>query len=129
MTSRRLTGLGLAAIFATGLLGAAPFAQAQPYGPGDPDYCGAHTSPFDCWNDVGPTTPGEATFINKVQSYHIAGVPTDSTRLLQIARGACQELAGGTDGNYIVADLQESLGGIRESAAGNLLIIAQEYAC
>ncbi|MCT7659141.1 DUF732 domain-containing protein [Mycobacterium deserti] len=68
-------------------------------------------------------------FINKTLSYDIAGIPTDRDRLLQIARGICQSLAGGTSPNFVVQFLAEDLG-ISEGQAGNgLFINAQDMAC
>ena len=58
----------------------------------------------------------------------MAGIPTDRTRLLQIARGICQSLAGGTHPNYIVKWLAEDIGA-SEGQAGQLFIMAQDRAC
>lgn len=110
-----------------GVAAAAP--PAVPPGPSQPGYCGAHTSPWDCWSDVSPERPGETAFINETLSYAIAGLPTDRDRLLQIGRGICQSLAGGTSPNYVVQFLAQDLG-ISESTAGQgLFINAQDMAC
>lgn len=118
-------------VVASALLGSG-FASAQPPtvpGPADPEFCGAHTSPWNCWSDVSPARPGEVAFINRTLSYNIAGIPTDRERLLQIARGICQSLVGGTSSNYVVQFLAEDLG-ISEGQAGNgLFINAQDMAC
>ena len=110
MTSRLIAGSFCAALLAVGLLGtgvASANPPPSPPGPGQPGYCGAHTSPLDCWANTGPMTPVEAAFINKINSYDIAGMPTDSTRLLQIARGTCQMLVGGTTTQYVVEELRQ----------------------
>jgi hypothetical protein len=49
-----------------GVAAAAP--PAVPPGPGEPGYCGAHTSPWNCWSDVSPARPGEVAFINETLS-------------------------------------------------------------
>jgi hypothetical protein len=103
-------------------------ASANPPGPNEPGYCGAHTSPLECWTDTGPATPGENAFINQVLSYQISGVPTERTRLLQIARGTCTMLVGGTSPNYIVSELAQNLGK-SEGVAGQIFIVAQDQAC
>lgn len=98
-------------------------------GPSDPGFdCGAHTSPLDCWSNTGPATPGEIAFVDEVLSYHIEGVPTDRTRLLQIGRGTCTMLNGGTSPNYIVSELAQDLGK-NEGVAGQIFIVAEERAC
>ncbi|WP_156425222.1 DUF732 domain-containing protein [Mycobacterium sp. GA-1285] len=115
------------ALAAGGVAAAAP--PAVPPGPDDPGFCGAHTSSWNCWSDVSPARPGEVAFINETLSYNIAGIPSDRDRLLQIGRGICQSLAGGTSPNYIVKFLAEDLG-ISESKAGQgLFINAQDMAC
>lgn len=107
---------------------ASPNAFAAPPGPGEAGYCGAHTSPLECWTSTGPPTPGENSFINQILSYHIPGAPTDRTRLLQIARGTCTMLIGGTDSGYIVSELAQDLG-LSEGNAGVIFINAQDRAC
>lgn len=97
-------------------------------GPADPGYCGAHTSPWDCWSDVSPARPGEIAFINDRLQYDMAGIPTDQTRLLQIARGICQSVAGGTRSNSIVQWLAEDIG-VSENQAGQLFIMVNDRAC
>src|SRR6185312_5285896 len=87
-----------------------PNASAAPPGPGDAGYCGAHTSPLDCWADTSPMRPGEAAFISRISSYNIPGMPTDSNRLLQIGRGTCQMLAGGVTTEAVVNELANDLG-------------------
>ena len=116
---------GVLAVLGCSLAGAA---AASPPGPGDPGYCGAHTSPWDCWSDVSPARPGEVAFINYRLQYDMAGISTDRTRLLQIARGICQSLAGGTHPKYIVKWLAEDIGA-SEGQAGQLFIMAQDRAC
>ncbi|WP_354562279.1 DUF732 domain-containing protein [Gordonia sp. PvP123] len=96
--------------------------------PGQPGYCGAHTSPWNCWSDVRPARPGEDAFIDQRLRFDMQGVPTDRTRLLQIARGVCQSLSNGTGSNDIVRWLADDLG-IREGQAGQLFIMIQETAC
>ena len=131
MTSRLIAGSFCAALLAVGLLGtgvASANPPPSPPGPGEPGYCGAHTSPLDCWANTGPTTPGEAAFISRVRSYDIPGMPTDSTRLLQIARGTCQMLVGGTTTQYVVEELAQNLGK-SEAGTGQIMIIAMETAC
>lgn len=110
-----------------GVATAAP--PAVPPGPGDVGFCGAHTSPWNCWSDVGPVRPGEAAFINETLRYQISGIPTDRDRLLQIARGICQSLEGGTSPNYIVQFLAEDLGISEDQAGQGLFINAQDMAC
>ena len=56
---------GVLAVLGCSLAGAA---AASPPGPGDPGYCGAHTSPWDCWSDVSPARPGEAEFFKVDES-------------------------------------------------------------
>jgi hypothetical protein len=129
MIARRLGGCALALVLAVMVEGlASPSAFAAPPGPGDPGYCGAHTSPLECWTNTGPATTGENAFIDQILSYRIAGVPTDRTRLLQIARGTCTMLSGGTSPNYIVKELAEDLGK-PEGVAGQIYIVAQDNAC
>lgn len=119
--------LAAAALAGSAVASASP--PAAPPGPGDPGYCGAHTSPWDCWSDVSPARPGETAFIDRTLSYSMAGIPTDRDRLLQIARGICQSLAGGTSPNYVVRFLAQDLG-ISEGQAGNgLFINAEDMAC
>jgi len=107
-----------------GVAAAAP--PAVPPGPGEPGFCGAHTSPWNCWSDVSPARPGEVAFINQTLSYHIAGIPTDRDRLLQIARGMCQSLAGGTSPNSVVQFLAEDLG-ISEDRAMSLALMKSPW--
>lgn len=131
--SHRTLALALASTMAAGaLLAGSGVAVAMPPtvpGPADPGYCGAHTSPWNCWSDVSPARPGETAFINRTLSYNIPGIPTDRDRLLQIGRGICQSLAGGTSSNYVVKFLAQDLG-ISEGKAGNgLFINAQDQAC
>jgi hypothetical protein len=126
---REFSFAGCIAAFALsgGVAVAAP--PAVPPGPGEPDYCGAHTSPWNCWSDVSPARPGEVAFVNQTLSYNIPGIPTNRDRLLQIGRGICQSLAGGTSPNYVVKFLAEDLG-LPEGVAGNgLFINAQDMAC
>ncbi len=107
-------------------------AAAQPPtvpGPADPGFCGAHTSPWDCWSDVSAARPGEIAFINDRLQYDMPGIPTDRTRLLQIARGICLSLEHGTDPNYIVRWLAEDLGVSEGQAGQGLFIGAQDMAC
>lgn len=118
-------GLAAAALFTAGSAGAEP--PVVP-GPADPGYCGAHTSAWDCWSDVSPIRPGEAAFINYRLQYDMAGIPTDRTRLLQIARGICQSLAGGTHPNYLVKWLAQDIGA-SEPQTGQLFIMAKDRAC
>jgi hypothetical protein len=119
--------IATAVLVGGGVAAAAP--PAVPPGPGDPGFCGAHTSPWNCWSDVSPARPGETAFINTTLSYNIAGIPTDRDRLLQIARGICQSLAGGTSSNSVVQFLAQDFG-ISEGKAGNgLFINAQDMAC
>lgn len=123
-----LAGCMTAAAFAgAGISSAAPPSTIP--GPGDPGYCGAHTSAWDCWSDVSPVRPGETAFINQTLSYHLAGIPTDRDRLLQIARGICQSLAGGTSSNYVVKFLVEDLGVTEDQAGQGLFINAHDMAC
>lgn len=123
-----ITGMaGIATIVGGGVAAANP--PAVPPGPGQPGYCGAHTSAWDCWSDVSPVRPGETAFINQTLSYSMAGIPTNRDRLLQIARGICQSLAGGTSPNYIVQFLAEDLGISEDQAGQGLYINAQEMAC
>ena len=98
-------------------------------GPGEPGFCGAHTSGWDCWYDVSPVRPGEVVFINETLTNPRAGIPTDPDRLLQIARGICQSLAGGTSPNYVVKFLAEDLGISEDQAAQGLFINANKMAC
>ena len=126
-----LSSVVLGAVVASVFLGGG-VASAQPPtvpGPADPGYCGAHTSPWNCWSDVSPAQPGEIAFINHRLQYDMPGIPTDRTRLLQIGRGICQSLANGTHPNYIVQWLAEDLG-VNEGQAGQGLFIgAQDMAC
>ncbi|ANY24360.1 hypothetical protein ABID74_002549 [Gordonia terrae] len=75
-----------------------------------------------------PARPGEDAFIDQRLRFDMQGVPTDRTRLLQIARGVCQSLSNGTGSNDIVRWLADDLG-IREGQAGQLFIMIQETAC
>lgn len=134
MVAKHLRKMSLAGVVASvalmvggGVAIAAP--PAVPPGPGDPGYCGAHTSPWNCWYDVSPARPGEVAFINKTLNYNIAGIPTDRDRLLQIARGICQSLAGGTSPNYVVQFLAEDLGISQDTAGQGLFINAQDMVC
>ena len=76
-----LAGGMMAAALAAGGVAAAEPPPTVP-GPADPDFCGAHTSPWDCWSDVSPARPGELAFIDYRLQYDMAGIPTDRTRLL-----------------------------------------------
>jgi hypothetical protein len=121
------SGMAAVSLAMGGVAAAAP--PAVPPSPGEPGYCGAHTSPWDCWSDVSPARPGETAFINKTLGYAIVGIPTDRDRLLQIARGICQSLAGGTSPNYVVQFLAEDLGISEDKAGQGLFINAQDMAC
>lgn len=96
--------------------------------PADEGFCGAHTSPWNCWSDVSPAGPGEIAFINQRLQFDIPGIPTDRTRLLQISRGICQSLNYGTSSNNIVTWLAEDLGA-SEGHTGQVFIMATETAC
>ncbi|TXH13030.1 MAG: DUF732 domain-containing protein [Gammaproteobacteria bacterium] len=129
MLSRNQMG-GRAAIVLTavccGVL--SPQASASPPGPGEPGYCGAHTSPLNCWADTSPIRPGEAAFISRISSYAIPGVPTDSNRLLQIGRGTCQMLTGGVTTEAVVDELASTLGKTK-AGAGQILAMIMDTAC
>lgn len=130
--SRRFLATVIGGIFAVCAVSGGGVAAAQPLtvpGPADPGYCGAHTSPWNCWSDVSPARPGEVAFINNRLQYDMPGIPTDRTRLLQIARGVCQSLAHGTHPNYIVQWLAEDLGVSEDQAGQGLFINAQDMAC
>ncbi|GAT03825.1 putative uncharacterized protein [Mycolicibacterium fortuitum subsp. acetamidolyticum] len=128
----RIFKVALAGGIAAVALAAGGVAAAEPPptvpGPADPGFCGAHTSPWDCWSDISPARPGEIAFINYRLQYDMAGIPTDRTRLLQIARGICQSLAYGTNSNNIVQWLSEDIG-VSEGQAGQMFIMAQDRAC
>jgi len=126
---RRLI-VGGACVLLTAVFGTltSPTAFAAPPGPADAGYCGAHTSPLNCWADTGPMTPGEAAFIGRISSYDIPDVPTDSTRLLQIGRGTCQMLRSGVTTESVVRELASELGKTM-AGAGQILNIAMETAC
>lgn len=118
-------------ITVSGLAGGGAASAAPPPtipGPADPGYCGAHTSPWNCWFDVSPARPGENAFIDYRLQYDMAGMPADRTRLLQIARGICRSLAAGTHPNYVVQWLAEDLGA-SEGQTGQMFIMAQDRAC
>ena len=68
-------------------------------------------------------------FINETLRYHMAGIPTDRDRLLQIARGICQSLAGGTSPNSVVQFLAEDLGISEDQAGQGVFINAKDMAC
>ncbi|MEO9330305.1 hypothetical protein [Gordonia aurantiaca] len=95
--------------------------------PADPGFCGAHTSPWNCWSDVSPARPGELAFVDHRLQHDMPGIPTERTRLLQIVRGVCQQMSYGTSNN-IVRWLAEDLG-VSEGKAGQLFIMVLQYAC
>lgn len=115
-------GFLTAGVIGAGFASAGP--PPSPPGPGEPGYCGAHTSPLDCWADTGPITPGETAFVNEMRGE----IPGDDTRLLQVGRGTCQMLTGGTTTSYIVADLARSLG-VNKPRAGQVMDAAMDRAC
>ncbi|KUH86481.1 MULTISPECIES: DUF732 domain-containing protein [unclassified Mycobacterium] len=122
MINRTIYVVGVAAaltVFAN--LGAA---SAAPPGPDDAGYCGAHTDPLDCWADTGPVTAGEEAFIDRMRGQ----IPGDDTRLLQIARGTCQMLVGGSATWFIVDDVSEQLG-VSEATADQVVNVAMDTAC
>ena len=129
---RQLSAVAAAIAAAGSLVWGAGVAAAEPPptvpSPGDRAYCGAHTSPWDCWSDVSPERPGEKAFIDYRLQYDMAGIPTERTRLLQIARGICQSLVGGTHPNYVVKWLAEDIGAT-EAQTGQMFIMAQDRAC
>lgn len=121
----------LAGGLTTSALASGGAAAAQPPtipGPMDPGYCGAHTSAWDCWSDVSPARAGELAFINERLKYDMPGLPTDRGRLLQIARGVCQSLVGGTHPNYIVQWLAQDIGAA-EDQTGQMFIMINDTAC
>ena len=129
MLGRPLIGCGAATALAVlCCVLVSPHASATPPGPGDPGYCGAHTSPLDCWADTSPIRPGEAAFISRISSYSIPGVPTDSNRLLQIGRGTCQMLTGGATTEAVVDELAGELGKTK-TGAGQILAMILDTAC
>lgn len=111
------------ALMGTALV-AAPPAVADPPGPGEPGYCGAHTSPFDCWADTSPATPGESAFIERMRGK----IPGNDARLLQIARGTCGLLEGGAANWYVEQHLAEKMG-VNEGIGSATMTTALNYAC
>ncbi|MGA5466586.1 hypothetical protein [Mycobacterium sp. NPDC050041] len=97
-------------------------------GPGEPGYCGAKTSAWNCWFDVSPPNSRETDFIDFRLQYDMPGIPTDRDRLLQIARGICSNLAGGVHPNNIVMWVAEDLGA-SEEWTGQMFSMAQDMAC
>lgn len=122
-------GIAAMGLFGAGAAGAAPpVVPPVVPGPADPGYCGAHSSPWNCWSDISPARPGEVAFINQRLRFTMAGIPTDQTRLLQLARGICQSLVAGTGPNYIVKWLAEDLGA-SEGQTGQMFVMAKGEAC
>ena len=116
-----------AATVITGILGPAVASASPPPSPPGPDdagYCGAHTDPYECWDNTGPATPGETAFINQIRGH----LPGNDTRLLQVSRATCEMLQGGAATSYIVHDMAGELG-ISLTSAGQALDVALETSC
>jgi hypothetical protein len=111
-TSRLTTGTFCAARLALGLLGAG-VCSADPYTPGTPGYCGAHTDALDCYLDTSPPSPAEQYFV-KTTGPHFPNVT--SAQMVQYARQSCKMLRQGTVTGYVVKDLADHMGTTMEWA-------------
>lgn len=124
MTSRLITGSFCAALLAVGLLGAG-VCSANPYTPGTPGYCGAHTDALDCGVSISPPTAAEQHFVNTTGPRF---PNVTSAQLVQYARQSCFMLSNGTTSGSVVADLAQHLG-IDKDNADQVMDGAMEADC
>lgn len=122
-TSRLTTGAFCAALLALGLLGAG-VCSADPYTPGTPGYCGAHTDALDCWVNTSPPTPAEQNFLAASRGHY----PVNDAQMVQLLRATCVMLRGGDTTGYVVTDLAQHIG-IDKDNADQVMDGAMETDC